>query len=90
MTKAELQRVLDWANEKLATGEEPPWAWYQYMKLRETLEAIMSGMDAVTPQKGSSLQSASQPERRLRLVESKYPQDSVRPHPNGKPVPLPM
>ena len=39
MTRAELERVLDWANDKLATGAEPPWAWYQYMKLRETLEA---------------------------------------------------
>ena len=47
MTRAELERVREWALQKLATGEEPPWAWYQYMKLREALEAILAGMDAV-------------------------------------------
>ena len=41
-----LKEVRDWANEKLATGEEPPWAWFQYMKLRETLDQILAGMDA--------------------------------------------
>ena len=51
MTKAELQKVLDWTYDKLATGAEPPWAWYQYMKLRETLEAIISGMEAATPRR---------------------------------------
>lgn len=46
MTRGEIERMLAWANQKLATGQEPPWAWYQYMKLRETLEAILAGMDA--------------------------------------------
>ena len=43
-------RLRAWAQEELATGEEPPWAWYQYMKLRETLDAILGGMEAVMPQ----------------------------------------
>jgi hypothetical protein len=42
MTCVELERVRDWALQKLATGQEPPWAWYQYTKLRETLDAILS------------------------------------------------
>jgi len=46
MTEQELQRVLDWTKEKLATGNEPPWAWFQYMKLQENLEAIISGIQA--------------------------------------------
>jgi len=47
MQNAELQRMLDWANQKIEAGEEPPWAWYQYMKLRETLEAILEGRRVV-------------------------------------------
>ena len=38
-----------WVDAKLAKGEQPPWAWYQFMKLRETLDAILDGMAAVTP-----------------------------------------
>ena len=53
MTRAELERVQEWALQKLATGEEP-WAWYQYMKLGETLDAILAGMDTVTPQTANS------------------------------------
>ena len=89
MTKAELQKVLDWANEKLATGDEPPWAWYQYMKLRETLEAIMTGMEAVKPLEGS-LQSEPRPDNSPRLVVDNDPQGSARHHPAGLPVQMPM
>ena len=30
--RQELERVRDWANAKVQSGSEPPWAWYQYMK----------------------------------------------------------
>lgn len=87
MKRDELQNTLDWAKEKLASGQEPPWAWYQYMKLRETLEAIMDGMDATTE---SLQQSEQHPGRHLRLVETIDQQDSVRRHPSDDPVQLPM
>ena len=89
MTKAELQRVLDWANEKLATGDEPPWAWYQYMKLRETLEAIISGMGTTMLLEGSPGSEPHQ-DSSLRLVVNNDPQDSARHHLAGLPVQLPM
>jgi len=41
----ELQAMREWAQGKIATGAEPPWAWYQYMKLIETLDAIIGGME---------------------------------------------
>lgn len=44
--QAELERVRDWAKEKIRDGSEPPWAWYQYMKLVETTDAILDGMAA--------------------------------------------
>ena len=37
-----------WAEGRVATGNEPPWAWYQYMKLIETVAAIQTSRAAVT------------------------------------------
>ena len=45
MQRDELQRVLDWTSARLKAGSEPPWSWYQHMKLREALEAIISEME---------------------------------------------
>ena len=44
-----------WAEKRIATGNEPPWAWYQYMKLIETVAAIQHGRAAVTPGAAGSL-----------------------------------
>jgi len=90
MTRAELQRVLDWANDKLATGAEPPWAWYQYMKLRETLEAILAGVDSTSSQTESSPQSEVPSVGGLRLVVSNAQPDSAPRPPADSAVPLPM
>jgi hypothetical protein len=45
MTRDELQKVRNWADDKVGTGEEPSWLWYQHMKLRECLDAIIGGME---------------------------------------------
>ncbi len=91
MDKAELERVRDWANEKLATGEEPPWAFYQYMKLAEALDEILRGMAAATPLREGSPQAERPRDARLRLVADNGPPESARsrrgPHPS---IPLPM
>ena len=44
--KQQLSRVRDWAHKKVRSGEEPPWSWYQYMKLIEASETILDGLDA--------------------------------------------
>jgi hypothetical protein len=67
---AELQRVRQWAHDKIDAGSEPPWAWYQYMKLIETIDAIFQGAE-VTVTMDNSQQLAEHPERRLRLVGAK-------------------
>ena len=46
MTRQELQRLRTWADAKIATGQEPQWAWYQLMKLREALDALIGEMEA--------------------------------------------
>jgi len=43
--RSDLERMRDWAHEKVAASAEPAWAWYQHMKLRETLDAILYEMD---------------------------------------------
>jgi len=90
MNEPDLKAVRDWANAKLATGQEPPWAWYQYMKLRETLDAILGGQAVVTQQTESSPQSESQQETRLRLVDATYQQDTVQRRPSDESVQMPM
>ncbi len=61
-----LKMVKKWAESKVSTGQEPPWAWYQYMKLIETVVTIQKGRAAVTPisansPRGESRQRASRP-----------------------------
>lgn len=92
MTKDELQRVRDWADAKIATGAEPPWSWFQYMKLRETLDAILEGMAcrAPTDLPADSPEAAShRGSGHLRLVDTGR-QESAPPHPTTVRVPLPM
>ena len=72
--KAELQSVLDWADKKLATGAEPPWAWYQYAKLREAVEEVIACLEATTPQTESLLQVGTRQTGGLRLVVSNEPE----------------
>jgi hypothetical protein len=90
MTRHELMRLREWANEKLATGEEPPWAWYQYMKLRETLDAILAGMASTVTHREDSPQSAEHQDTHLRLAVNNDLPDSVRHRSDEKPVHLPM
>lgn len=88
MMREELERIREWADSKIQSGSEPPWAWYQYMKLVETVEALLQGMDATVTME-SSQQSELHSEKHLRLVDSTYSPNSVRPHHVGLPVRLP-
>ena len=42
----ELEQLRDWSEEKLATGKEASWDWFQYLTLRDAIDAILSGMAA--------------------------------------------
>ncbi len=90
MREPDLEAVREWANAKLATGQEPPWAWYQYMKLRETLDAILGGQAVVMQQTENSPQAGSHPGMRLQLVDSTYRPDTAQPGPSDEPVQMPM
>ncbi len=74
MSRNDVQKtVFDWAEGKLPSGDDSPWAKFDYLKLRETLEAIVSCMEATTQQMDSPPASSpmeSQPEATPRLVVS--------------------
>jgi hypothetical protein len=89
MTREQLEQVREWAIERLTTGNEPPWSWYQLMKLREALEAILAGTAATQPMAGSQ-ESAPRSGTCLRLVGGADRQDSAPRHQDSGPIPLPM
>ena len=85
MNRDELQRVRDWADQKVTMGAEPPWRWHQYMKLREAADAILLGMDSTRTVTGP-LGSREGEQRRgighLRLVDNSLP-NSAQPDPEA-------
>jgi hypothetical protein len=46
MTREELRKIRQWADTQIATAELSS-AWYQLMKLREALDAILAGVDGL-------------------------------------------
>jgi len=88
MIKADLERIRDLAVERLSTGSEPPWVWYQLMKLREASESLIQGMDATQPTVGSQ-ERGPQRGAGLRLVGSGDQQESAQRHPDKLSVRLP-
>lgn len=91
MDRGELERVLAWAKSRLQGGEEPPWTFYELMKLAEALEALLAGMDAGAPMPQTASSPATAPRRgaHLRLVATATPPDTVRRRRRPPPVILP-
>ena len=92
MTKDELQKVRDWADQKITTGAEPPWSWFQYMKLREVTDQILSAMSttAVTQLPASSpVGAVRRGNGHLRVVSGIEPEKAQH-HPIEIPVQLRM
>jgi len=78
----QLQNILDWTNQKLATGEEPPWSWYQFMKLREAIEAIRTG-SLYIPIEEDSQESVERQETGHQPKGCIVPINSARRHPDN-------
>lgn len=85
----DLIAVREWAKNKIAAGDEPPWSWYQHMKLIEALDAILAGQASVSPT-GNLQRSDTHLGTHLRLVGSNDQQDSVQRHQADVPVQMPM
>ena len=89
MTREELEKVRAWADAKIATGAEPPWAWYQYMKLRETLDALLAGADASLARTAGSPQQGEPQGTGPRLAVSNVRPGTAQRHREEIPVQLP-
>jgi len=37
----ELKIVDEWAAQRIASGQETPWDWYELMKLREAIRSLI-------------------------------------------------
>ena len=85
MSRNESQTLALWAEaeNKQTSGDESYWARFDYLKLRETLEAIVSAME-VTAQQAEAPSSEPPPDNTLRLVVSNDPPESEDP-PAGEP-----
>jgi len=88
-----LMVVRNWANERVGTGREPPWAWYQYMKLIDAVDSIRRGRASVT-RLGAGSQARSRgpaPQRSDDKKETSAPTGSGQPPDDESgPPPLPM
>jgi hypothetical protein len=85
-----LVSVRNWAREKIEAGREPPWAWYQYMKLVDAVDSIRRGRANVTRIGADSPQPArpapQHPEKTGRTADK----DSERFPDEDQDPPLPM
>lgn len=87
--KRQLEEVRKLAQAKLDARQEPPWSWYQYMKLVETCNAILAGINT-TRQTGSSLQPGPLRGNVIPLVEATHQPSTAQRHQDVEPVPMPM
>lgn len=86
--QSDLEKIKDWAQNKAQSGSEPPWAWYQYMKLIEAVNAILAGIASTTT--GSSPQLEERRGKLLQLGEPRRLQDAAQQHPDTAEISLPM
>lgn len=86
--KKSLTSIQNWAQSKIDAGTEPPWAWYQYMKLIETVQTILISQNTVT--KENLQQSVERSGNVLRLVASTSLQETAQPHHDISPPHMPM
>lgn len=84
----DLDRIKEWAQKKAQGGSEPPWAWYQLMKLVETINAIQSGMASTTTE--SSPPAVERSGKLIQLRVPKHSPDTSQHCPDTQEVPLPM
>jgi hypothetical protein len=77
MSRDQRHKVLYFAAGELATADMPPWASFDYNRLRETLEVIVQGMEAAAqhiegsppsePQLDGTLQPAASDDQPMAL-----------------------
>lgn len=85
----QLRRLREWAQEQIRGEGTPPWAWYQYVKLMETIDAIVAGRESVIRTE-SLLPEGARSETHLRLVAANGQPNIVQPDQRDPEPLLPM
>lgn len=86
--KTYMKELREWADGKIQGGEEPPWAWYQYMKLIETIDTISEAMGVTATE--NSQQSLAHQEMPNRPTETMCRLSTSQLHLGSTKKPLPM
>lgn len=84
----QLASIKEWAQKKAQGGGEPPWAWYQYMKLIEAISSIQAGTHATTTD--NSLRVAERQGKVIQLGVANCSPENAQSHPSEEQVQLPM
>ena len=42
---AQMRALKEWAVERMTTGAQTPWAWFQFMKLLEVIDTFLEAED---------------------------------------------
>lgn len=82
-----LQEIRQWAQAKIDGGQEPPWAWFQYMKLIENIDVILAGNEATKPMGEQNAVQAGG--KHIQLVDDEYLKSNPNPE-SGISVTLPI
>ena len=81
MQVSDLKAVDEWAARRISAGNETPWDWYQLMKLRETLEALIATEETRARQQREGLPEQARPQGlRPRLAVDNDQQESAPHH----------
>jgi hypothetical protein len=89
MWRVEVHKFPEGADGKPTAGDDPLWASFDYKKLRETLESIVSSMEATAQQMEDPLPVEPEPVSNLRLVVSNDQPESGEDPTSDGPVKLP-
>ena len=81
MQVSDLMAVDEWAAQRIGSGNEAPWDWYQLMKLREALAALIATEESRARQQREGLPEQAAPSGlRPRLAVDNDRQESVPHH----------
>ena len=64
----DLERAIEWAEERLRNGAEPPFIYYRLMQLREAAQELLphaTRLEAGSPESGRTVESAPQQSDRV-------------------------
>lgn len=90
MQVSDLKDMREWAARRIGAGQETPWDWYQLMKLREALEALIETEETQAKLRTEGLpKQAPHPETRHRSSVHTNPPDNVRRFPRATVSPEP-